>query len=544
MKKSLRSFAGVLLIVGLTGGLYYPIGGAFSLGVLLDPVNGLYRTAVRAEDYGSATPAISAMEAPVRLIRDERGVPHIFAENDRDATRALGYAVAQDRLFELDFIPRAASGRLAEVMGIDAVETDRFFRDTGMAWAIRRQLEWLKESDSIQLKIIDWYREGVNAWIDGLSKEDYPLEFRLLNYAPSHMSAADALLVLQYMTFDLTYRGRDRAFSKMIDEMGRTEFDGLFPRYASYFRPVIPTEENSWSVSRFDSNEDLSTPVDHSAALSPAPLAQRRQVDITSRRGSIAEGFVFGKGSNNWAVDGSHSTTGYPILSGDMHLNLSLPAIWYEAHLVTPEMNVYGVTIPGAPVIVEGITPTTAWAFTNTGSDQIDFYALQTDTTRTSYAVDNEYLPFDIQSDTLRVAGHEPLVEQRYYSRFGPVTFDDQGAVATRWVAHDSVRTLQAIWEMGHARNHSGFETATRLWDAPMQNILFADRDGTIAIRSTGYLPRRKNDRTGEDILDGTNSDSDWIGRVAFDELPAVANPERGYLTSTNQQPTDRTYPY
>jgi penicillin G amidase len=531
MNRVTRLTSSAFSVVFLLWGLNYPISGSFAPGVMLDPVDGLYRTARNADTFGSGRIIVPEMEDDVRLIRDLRGVPHIFAGNDRDATRSLGFVVAQDRLFEIDFISRAAGGRLAEVMGPSAVNTDRFFRNTGMAWATKRHLKWMEETGSIQLGIIDWYREGVNAYIRSLEPEDYPLEFRLLNYAPSIMERRDALLVLQYMTFDLTYRGRDKEFSEILAQLGSDSFNTLFPRFSSYFRPIVPPEEADWSV-----NPDRAGTGNPSVKYSDIPFG--------GKAGTVSEGFIFGKGSNNWAVDGNHSTTGFPILAGDMHLNLSLPAIWYEAHIVTPELNLYGVTIPGAPVIVEGFTPSTAWAFTNTGTDQIDYYALQSDSNRTGYQVDGEFLPFDVVEDTILVSGSAPVVEKRYYSRFGPVQFGDKTAIATRWVAHDSVRTLQALWSMGHSTDYESFQDATRYWDAPMQNILYADRRGTIAIRSTGNLPVRGGGVTGEVVLDGTTSANDWTGRVPFDELPRVRQPARGYLTSTNQQPTDRSYPY
>jgi penicillin amidase len=226
-----------------------------------------------------------------------------------------------------------------------------------------------------------------------------------------------------------------------------------------------------------------------------------------------------------------------------MHLNLSLPALWYEAHLVSPDMNLYGVTIPGAPAIVEGITETTAWAFTNTGSDQIDYYVLETNEDQTEYLFDGSMVPFEVHSDTIFVADQAPIIEERLYSRYGPVFLDGDHVTTIRWVGHDRSRSAEALWNMGHARTYTQFEKALEFWDSPMQNILFASRDDTVAIRSTGHLPIRAG-ADGSGVLDGSSGENIWSGRVPFKELPHSINPDQGYLASANQQPADPSYPY
>lgn len=512
--------------------LKMPVSGGFRVGEMLDPLDGLYRTARNADTVTSAELTIPDLSAPVRIVRDDRGVPHIFADNDRDAVIAFGFVLAQDRLFQLDFVPRAASGRLSEVMGESALDTDRFFRRIGMPWAAEKNAAWLEKAGSVQLDLIQWYQAGANAYIRSLEPKDDPFEFRILGYRPSELTTVDALLVLQYMVYDLTYRGRDGAYTALRNEMDGEEYERLFPEFSKYFVPIIPAEEEHWGA---DMNQAGSDPT--------VPAVTDDWPDLAGDVGTLTEGYRPGIGSNNWAVDGSRSTTGFPILSGDMHLSLSLPAIWYEAHLVTPTMNVYGVTIPGAPVIVEGITPSTAWAYTNTGSDQIDFYSLDVDSEKQSYTVDGIAERLDRVSDTIHVARGDDVIEPLYYSRYGPVVFEDESATAIRWVAHDTTRTLEAIWRMGHASNYAEFEKAIRYWDTPMQNILFADREGTIAIRSTGYLPLRGS-ANGVGLLNGRDSANDWVGRVPFDQLPHSIRPGRGYLTSTNQQPTAKGYPY
>jgi len=533
-----RLSVSVLALAGYLTLLNVPLLGTLPIGPFFEPVNGMYRTAVKADKYGSNNLKLNVLSDSVQVIRDERGVPHIFAKSDRDATIALGFVVAQDRLFQMDFIARVTSGSLAEVMGPGAIQSDRFFRRNGMRRTMEKHAEWLRTKKGLQYQLITWYQAGANAFIESLKEEDDPFEFRLLGYRPKKLLLPDALAILLYMNYDLSFSSRDRAYGQLQDILTEREYDKLFPRFSKFVAPIVPDESRSAGDTSDSQSgwEEIRLRRADRAKESPGPRT-------AFEAKPLFEGFREGKGSNNWAVDGTRSTTGYPILAGDMHLNLSLPAIWYEAHLVTPDMNVYGVTIPGAPVIIEGITEETAWAFTNTGSDQIDFYDLQLSGDRKGYVVDGVVEPLEITVDSILVAGQTPVPDTLYWSRFGPVLMDDEYATAVRWVAHDTSRTMLAIWKMGHARSYAEFEEATRFWDSPMQNILYADRSGTIAIRSTGFLPLRGG-KNGVTEQDGTTSEDEWIGRVPFDDLPAWRNPERGYLTSSNQQPASENYPY
>ncbi|HMB90401.1 MAG TPA: penicillin acylase family protein, partial [Rhodothermales bacterium] len=246
---------------------------------------------------------------------------------------------------------------------------------------------------------------------------------------------------------------------------------------------------------------------------------------------------------NNWVAHGTRTATGAPILAGDMHLSVTLPSIWYEVHLVTPTMNTYGVTTPGTPLPVEAFTDHVAWAFTNTGADVIDHYALELDSTGTRYRYDDGFRDLRMEPDTILVAHSDPVIDTIYFSHWGPVMMDGEEAVALRWAAHEPSRTMTALWGMHHARNLSEFEDALRYWDTPMQNIAQADVDGNIAIRSTGFLPIRRSGN-GVGLLDGSTDEAEWVGRVPFEELPHSNNPAQGFLSSANQQPTDASYPY
>lgn len=546
MPSRLLSFLGALV---LTGGVIYAlsisIGGVPPLGSLLDPADGLYRS---ARNVTSASDSVElqlpALEGPVTIVRDDRHVPHIFAEHDRDAIIALGYVTAQDRLFQLDFLPRVASGRLSEAFGSGSVASDRFLRSTGMEWGAQKNLERIRSEQDIEWDLIQWYGAGVNAYLDELDRADWPLEFRLLGYAPDRYTPIQAMRVLQYMTYDLTYGSDDAAYATLQRRLDPADYDLLYPNHPRMYVPIIPPEQQRTGESTTTA-EPMG--VDATAWSEALALLRERAGRQAALGGTAAEGVRPGKGSNNWAVSGDRSTTGAPLLANDMHLSLTLPAIWYEAHLVTPHMNTYGVSVPGAPILIQSVNSHLGWGFTNTGSDQVDHLALELDSTGQRYRFEGKWRDLEMRLDTIRVQGAAPVVDTLYYSHHGPVDLDAEdaptGALALRWVAHKPSRTLEALWGMNRATSIGEFEQALRQWDAPMQNIIYADTSGHIAIRSAGYMPVRRSGH-GRGLLDGSTDAFDWVGRVPFEELPYARDPEQGFLASANQMPTGSDYPH
>jgi len=537
--RRLLSLAALLVVSGaLIYGLNTRLQGVPPVSVLLDPADGLYRTARQARPPADSTELrLSGLDAPVTVVRDQRHVPHIFAESDRDAVIALGYVAAQDRLFQLDFLPRVASGRLSEAFGPSSLEADQFLRQTGMERGAQRNLERIREEKDIEWKAMTWYGQGVNAYLDRIGPADLPLEFRLLGYEPDRFSPIQGLRLLQYMNYDLTYGTDDPSYSALRQKLGRDSYERLYPTHPSgLFEPIVPPGEQL--AGHGEMNEP--PPAEASAA---AVEARREGIQALERvLGGRADRRA---GSNNWAVHEERSEPGAPLLAGDMHLSVTLPSIWYEAHIVTPSMNAYGLTIPGAPVLVQAFNRHVGWTLTNTGADQIDHYALTVDSSRSRYRYEGEWRDLRREIDTIRVKGQAPVLDTLYFSHHGPVHFSDDGssAVAERWVAHRQSRTIHALWDMNRATSSAEVTEALRQWDTPMQNILHADTGGTIAIRSTGHLPVRRGGN-GRGLLDGSTDEGGWVGRVPFDSLPAARNPDQGFLASANQVPTGPTYPY
>jgi penicillin amidase len=543
-----RIFAVVVLLAvsaGVLYGLSVRVAGLPSIATLLDPADGLYRTARTASRPADTTRVVlPGLEAPVTVVRDQRHVPHIFAPSDRAATLALGYVVARDRLFQLDFLPRVAAGRLAEAVGPQAVSTDRFLRRTGMEWGAQKNLERIRAADGIEHDALRWYSKGVNAYLKTLAPSDLPLEFRLLGYRPDRFSPLQGLRLLQYMAFDLTYNTDDPAYARVRERLSESEYQALYPEFPTgLYDPVIPP---SAQLGREVGPADTSTTGDGEGkpTVSSALSARAQGLDALLRQVGFRPHPA--NGSNNWAVQGGKSATGAPLLAGDMHLSLSLPSIWYEVHLVTPTTNAYGLTIPGAPVLIQAFNRHVGWTLTNTGADQIDHYALTLDSSRTRYRFEGAWRDLRREVDTIRVNHGAPVLDTLFYSHHGPVHFSDTGgptAIAEQWVAHDSSRILRALWHMNRATSTEAVTEALRDWDTPMQTVLYAGTEGDIAIRAAGALPvRRSGD--GRGLLDGSTAAHRWTGTVPFDSLPAAHNPAQEYLASANQVPTGPGYPY
>ena len=542
-RSPLRLMVSVAAVVATFYALATPTVGEMGIGEALDPVRGLYGTA-RSSSTVSGTIRLAGLGGRASVDYDERGVPHIVAESDSDAVALLGYVVARDRLFQLSFLPRVASGRLAEILGPDLLDADRFLRSTGMELGARRNLSRIEAEGGIERDLLNWYARGANAYIQSVATRDLPFEFRLFGIRPDLVRPIDVLRVVQYMNYDLSYRPVD-ATRLRFDAAGILERYVDFAQSAATLAPPIVTSLENLDASRgplssIHSRGLFATSTTGGEGFNPRCAAATADCSDVM---PFAEGLHDGKGSNNWAVTGRRSSSGKALLAGDMHLNLTLPSIWYEASIVTPGMQIYGVTIPGVPMVVEGYTDSLAWAFTNTGADVIDRYRLTLDSTGTRYAYDGGWRPIQFARDTIHVRGGDLVIDTMRFSHHGPISTTAGAPVATRWVGHETNRVIAAGWGMGHSHNRAEFEEATEVWDSPMQNILLADKNGVVSLRSTGFVPVRRNG-TGAGLLDGSTSQTEWEGRIPFDELPATGPIVDGFVTSTNQRPVGPSYPY
>ncbi len=509
------------------------------LGPLLDPVNGVWSATRSAGMPRSNHSVVPGLGDSVRVVFDDRGVPHIFASSQRDAYRALGYVVARDRLFQLEIQWRAGAGRLTELVGERALPVDRMSRSIGLPAAAERKLAEL-DTTSAGWEAIHAYAEGVNAYLDAMPAAKLPLEYRLLGARPARWKPINSLHLMNRMGMTLSFRPTQFMRLRAAAMVGWDAADALFPYDSPIQEPIQPSPLGSPRM-------DLRAipPPGDGAADARATL---RLVDAMLQELEAAPPLAAGVepgtlGSNSWAVSPSRSASGHALLAGDPHLELSLPSIWYEVHVVVPgEVDVYGVTFAGAPWVVIGFNRHIAWTFTNNDADVVDAYAESVDDngSPSSYRLDGEWLPLEQRVEVYRLPDGRALATDTVrYTHRGPMRHAGGQWVSLRWTVHDPWTDDRFFADIARARSVDEFLQASAGWVAPSQNMLVADRDGSIAVRSTGLFPVRPVGARGDVIQDGRSRASDWIGFREVEDYPFARDPAQGFLATANQQPVD-----
>ncbi|TWT04175.1 penicillin acylase family protein [Planococcus sp. CPCC 101016] len=462
--------------------------------------------------------AVAILESDVTVIRDEIGVPHIQAATDADLYRAQGYVQAQDRMFQMDLSRRQASGTLSEVIGADAVDTDKFFRTFSLRDAAEKS--WAGY-DAEAKQVLEWYAEGVNAYIEK-AKENGSLsfEFALLGYEPSEWTPVDSLTIGKFMAYDLgghwnTLAVRHWALNEFPEEKARE----LFIKYP----------DNAPAILAANKQQPVKVAGEFNASVIPPEF----------------------NGSNNWVVSGDKTASGKPLLADDPHLGLSTPSIWYQMHLESPDQNVSGVIFAGIPGIILGHNEEIAWGVTNVGPDVQDLY-IETPNPEdpTQFRYEGEWEQAEVRNEPIKVKDGETEDFEVVVTRHGPVVsnvlYDEEepGAVfSMQWTALEPTLELQAVLNFNKASNWEEFELALEDFQAPAQNFVFASTDGTIAYKANGRIPIRKSG-DGQLPVPGDSVEYGWEGYVPFDELPRSVNPESGFIATANNEVIDASYPY
>lgn len=519
-----------------------PAGSIPALGRLLNPVNGYFANAEPASESGQSffIPR-EKLKQPVTVRFDDRLVPHITAQNDEDLYFAQGYAHAYYRLWQMDMQTRVAAGRISEVAGRKAFDFDRKQRRKGMVWAAENSLKAMEANPDTR-KILDAYTRGVNAYINGLTFKSYPLEYKLMSFAPEPWTNLKCALLLKYMADDLTGSSDDIAMTYLRDLLPAAEFDNLYPDKAEGSMPVIP----AGTVFALPSKRVPPVPAGELFAhFDTAKAAKTAQYRNTPARQPS------GIGSNNWALDGSRTSSGAALLCNDPHLGLNLPSIWYEVQLTAPGINCYGVSIPGAPGIVIGFNDSISWGFTNNYRDVKDFYEIRSEDPRL-YFFDGKEIPFNLRYEKIVIKGEEqPFTDTIRFSIHGPLMYDEHfpepsgsgKTLAMTWMAHRATNELLSLYQLNRATNYDRFVSAIQHFECPAQNFIYADRLGNIALWGQGRFINKWKDQ-GKFVMRGDISATLWGDTLPMQENPHVLNPPQHYLSSANQAVTDNTYPY
>jgi penicillin amidase len=516
------------------------------LGGLLDPVYGAWANGRLAALPSDAAAEIPGLEGAVEVVYDVRGVPHITAGTYDDLMRALGFVVARDRLFQLEMQTRFTAGTLSELFGAGAVDVDRDQRALGLVWSAEREFAALPPSGPIA-RAMAAFGEGVNAWIDGVDRKTLPFEYRLLDAWPARWAPEHSLYLARRMGYTLSYSRSEFRRRRAAGLIGQDATDALFGRHSPIQEPIQPGPRPAYPW--FDRSPLPPPSPAVSAPVAPADGPRAEAPGATAR--PMVAGWFVGPddvppgviGSNNWAVAPERSASGFALLAGDPHLDLTLPSIWYEVHLVIPgEVDVYGVTIPGMPGIVIGFTRDVAWTLTNTGADVLDYYEeVLDDAARPSrYRVDGAWRDLERREEVYRGRdGAVVAVDTMYFTHRGPLVRDEHVPLSIRWTNLSEAVPYGIIAALGRAGSVRDVLAETAIWGPSAQNILTADRQGHIALRSTGAFPLRGAAGDGPDFLDGATTATDWTGAWPVERYPTGFRPAQGYLASANQEPLD-----
>lgn len=510
-----------------------------ALGKFLSPQQGFWQNA-EATDYDfSENLSFTNLKDKAEVYIDDRLVPHIFAQNDEDAYFLQGFIHAKFRLWQMEFQTMAAAGRISEILGSDPrfLRFDREQRRLGMVYGAENAVKEI-EKDPISKNAVDAYTAGVNAYISSLTESNLPVEYKLLDYHPEKWSNLKVALFLKMMSKDLAGFERDLEFTNTKSVFNTDELKFIFPEYSDSSVPIIP------KGSFFDTAGIVPLPPADADSLYFKKDTTIRAVEVNKPDRS--------NGSNSWALSGSKTKSGSPILCNDPHLSLSLPSIWFEMQISTPGMNVYGASFPGSPAVIIGFNDHVAFGFTNAMRDVKDYYQIKfKDETKKEYWYNGQWEPAAQRIEIIKVRGAADFYDTVAYSTFGPVMYDqdfvadstNNTAIAVRWIAHEPSNEILMWLKLDKAKNYDECTEALKTFICPGQNMLFAAKNGDIGVWQQGKFPARWRGQ-GLYLMPGEDSSYRWQGFIPQHENPHIENPAEGFIQTANQQPVDSSYPY
>ncbi|MFN4946820.1 MAG: penicillin acylase family protein [Chryseotalea sp.] len=533
----LASLIITLIFFGLLSSSH-PIGGNRipPLGKFLDPFHGFWQNIETHQGVDAKEISLAGLQKRVTIYHDSLLIPHIFADTDADLYLAQGYVTAMHRLWQMEFQTHAAAGRISEIVGAGkdnaVLNYDRSQRRLGMVYAAQKALEGMMSSSTSKLAV-EQYTDGVNQYLKSLSYKDFPFEYKLLDYEPETWTTLKCALLLRSMAQTLNMGDKDIEMTNALTLFGRDAVDLLYPDREKVGEPIV-SKPGQW---KFD-------PV----VVTSKPLALPDELIKIQQK---IPGSDPTTGSNNWAVHGSKTETGSPMLSSDPHLSLSLPSIWFAIQLHTNEVNVMGASLPGAPHVIIGFTDSVAWAVTNAQRDLVDWYKIEfKDAAKNKYLLDGNWVDSKKVTETFALRDGEPYIDTVIYTHWGPVVYDDNFQAtdnlkhyAFRWIAHDVSNESQTFYELNRAKNYTDYMKALNHYSGPAQNFAFASVQGDVAMRVQGKFPVRRK-QEGKFVLDGTLTTNGWQAFIPNEHNVMEKNPLRGFVSSANQYPADSTYPY
>ena len=512
------------------------------------------------------TVKLQGLTAPVIVTYDSLAVPNISASNLPDLFFAQGYVTAQDRLWQMDMMRRYASGDLAVILGSKYLKYDREQRILGLRQVAERSAASMDQQQRAQFES---YAAGVNAYIDQ-HRKSLPLEFRFLGYFPHAWTVEDSLLVGLSMTEFLNHGlykdklEKEKVLAKLGPELTADLFVNTSWRDHPPGADGSPIELESPQGTTPDEEEEQPKGGGRGTALlqdGNGPSRTREAQIPRTRRPTTAastqddqrqwgmdalQSEHMAPGSNNWVVSGAHTASGKPLLSNDMHLELEIPNVWYEAHLTAGEFDVAGVTLPGVPYVIVGHNRRIAWGFTNLRPNVDDIY-IEKFNDQGEYLTPQGWKKPEHREEIIRVKGGAETRLDVISTRHGPIISDlipgEQRKLALKWTIYDVQTSKVPFFAVDAAQNWQEFRTALAQFGAPGQNAVYADVDGNIGYQATGFIPTRASGN-GDVPVAGEDDAHEWTGYVPYDKLPSVFDPPSGIIATANGRITPDGYSY
>ncbi len=461
--------------------------------------------------------SLSGLKEPVDVFYDDFGVPHIYAQNEEDAYYALGYVHAQDRLFQMEMIRRAAGGRLSEILGPDLVKTDKLFRTLGISKFAKEHAEKFLSSDTAAFQRSALaYQKGINQFI---KTGKIPLEFSIIGIPKEEFKPEDIYLAIGFMSFGFAEGLRaDPVLEKIKKELG-----------ADYLKDLaVQTPANAVTIKNF------SGPVKNKATDSLISY-------LSDALGNIPVPLWLG--SNGWAIGGERTASGFPILANDTHIGFSQPAVWYEAHIEYPGYKFYGHHLAGIPFGLLGQNDFCGWGLTMFENDDSDFFTEEfNDEGKVKYKgawVDVQWRKelINVKDSsaieiTIPVTPHGNVI-----NGINELVNEDQPTSLWWLLNHETNYAIQAAYNLNHSKSFADVEHAASLFSAPGLNLMYADKTGNIAWWAVAKLPIRPTHVVSKFFLDGSSGKDEYLGFYDFSKNPHAVNPPWGYVYSANNQP-------
>ncbi len=469
---------------------------------------------------------LKGLKAPVEVVYDDFGVPHIYAQNEEDLFQAFGYVHAQDRLFQMEIVRRLADGRLAELFGEKALPSDKFFRTL----SFRKHAQWTIDSvlmtnpNAPFVKAAQAYIKGVNEYIQNGKT---PIEFSIIGIKKTPFELADMQIIMGYMGFTFAEAFRSESIATMIQSKYGPEYlkDVMSAWPAN--EPKIPTQAQESKVQSSEILAKMANQLTNIEYNSPFPPYH---------------------GSNGWVIAGSKTKSGKPILSNDTHIAFSQPSVWYEAHLECPNFKFYGNFLAGTPVGALGHSQYGGWGLTMFENDDVDFFREKANPANPNQVwYKDHWEDLKVREEVIKVKDKGDVKIAIKTSRHGIIMnesfdkmADQKEPIALWWVFNQFPSYhLESFYKMAHAKNATEVGEAVSKLTSPGLNVMWGDTEGNIAWWAAGRLPKRPAHVNPMVILDGSTGNDDPQGWYDFSLNPQILNPKRGVLYTANNQPAD-----